>query len=70
MKLRQTTTGEIYPYMSGLAARPDMELIHDDEPVAAEIVEEVKAAKAPKAKKKDITDIEFTVSDAPAIEAE
>ena len=53
MKLRQTTTGEIYPYMSGLAARPDMEVIHDDEPVAAEIVEEVKAPKA-KAKKQDV----------------
>ncbi len=63
MKLRQTTTGEIYPYMSGLAARPDMELIHDDEPVAEETAVAVEKAKAPKAKAKNKEDIGFTVTD-------
>ena len=63
MKLRQTTTGEIYPYMSGLAARPDMELIHDDEPVAEETVVAVEKAKAPKAKAKKKEDVEVAVTD-------
>lgn len=64
-KLRQTTTGEIYPFMSGLAARPDMELIEDDVPSTDAHEEAIEAKKRGPKAKKPATDIEFTVADVP-----
>lgn len=64
-KLRQKTTGEIYPFMPGLAARDDMEVIEDEaaEPTAANVVEAVKEKRA----KKKMEDIEFKVEAAPTV---
>lgn len=54
-KLRQTTTGEIFPFMPTLAARPDMEII-DDVPAPAPVQDTAAEDKKRAAKpKKDFT---------------
>lgn len=51
-KLRQKTTGEIFPFMPGLASRPDMEVIHDE--VSEEVVEVKK--RAPRTKPAEVVE--------------